>query len=113
MVKDHLGKIHENIGAMCASYGISKSLFYSRIRHGLNLQDALTMSPELKGSVGNRCVDPFGNTYKSISEMCRAYGVSVPTFRARVAKGYSLDMCLSSDIDMRKYNGKRSIGGNR
>ena len=39
---DHLGNCYDSRSAMCARYGISLSLFYYRIIHGWDLEQALT-----------------------------------------------------------------------
>jgi len=52
---------------------------------------------------------PDGKVYNSISEMCRAYGISTSLYRYRLKRGLSQEEALKSDIDKNYYRSKKSI----
>lgn len=45
-----------------------------------------------------QCTDHLGNTFESISTMCRYYGVSYDTYASRLHNGWSLEKALSVDV---------------
>lgn len=108
--RDHLGNRYSSIREMCRAYGISSHTLYSRIRKGMCLQDALTKGidgsdrkrPDVAEANKKRCTDHLGNEYKSISDMCNAYGVKYATFKKRIRSGHSLEESLTG-LNIRKH----------
>ena len=94
-VKDHLGVEYESIAEMCRAWGLPKNIYYHRIERGYSLSDTLTGNGIR--SVGESCVDHLGIEYESISEMCRAWGVELNTYIARIKKGYSVEKALNTN----------------
>ena len=67
-------KGYSSIEEMCKFYGIDRSTYDRPRRSGLTNKKALTG----KRSKTNKmeCKDHLGNVHKSISEMCKFYGIS-------------------------------------
>lgn len=98
-VTDHLGNSYENTADMCKAYNIKRSTYFSRLDSGWSLKDALEKPVDYRFSVGKSVIyDHLGNTYKSISEMCRAYGVKRSTFDERMSGGWSLKDALEKRV---------------
>ena len=106
--KDHKEKTFESVSAMCKHYGINTGTFQYRIRHGWNLEDALTK--ELQNKV---YYDNEGVAYDSLDAMCKAHGVSKHTFKDRIKHGWTLGDALSCKDSRQNYkyllNGFKSV----
>lgn len=94
--EDHLGNNFESIGAMCEFYGVSQQTYSSRKESGHSLEVCLTG----KGLISRKiectpCNDHLGNTFSSITEMCKYWGVNKTTFLRRHRKGYCLNYSLT------------------
>ena len=85
------GREFMNLDAMCAHWDISKSQYILNIRNGLDLRRALTETTERPDTP----TDHLGNRYPSINAMCRAYGITKTTLRARLELGWTLEQILS------------------
>lgn len=49
--------------------------------------------------------DHLGNEYKSISEMCRHYGITFASYEHRIESGMSLEKSLTTPVrPKKKYN---------
>ena len=94
-VKDHLGREHYNLDAMCAHWGITKSDYMQNIRNGLPLARALT---ERTGRPEHP-KDHTGQEFPSINAMCRAWGITKTTLRARLELGWTLEQILTHPED--------------
>lgn len=93
---DHLGNVFESQNAMCKHYGITKDLLKSRLKLGWSLQKILENPAVI--NPGQKVKDPYGNTYSSIKEMCKVYGISYATYKGRLRQGYSeLEALTKSD----------------
>ena len=46
----------------------------------------------------NPCVDYKGNSFPSLTAMCRAYGMSVPAYVSRKNRGWTLERILSTPL---------------
>lgn len=70
---------------LCKAYGVSYKTFRKRIAQGMTVEEAL----HCKSRLGRKpkSVEIDGETYTSISEMCKAYGISYSTYRDRTARG--------------------------
>lgn len=96
IVYDHLGKGYKNLSEMCKAYGIGLSVYMHRKKAGWSLKDILTR--EIKEcSNGKRCRDHLGNEYSSVTEMCRAYGISRSLYINRIESGLSIEEALKTD----------------
>lgn len=92
---DHEGNKFFSIKDMCEYWGIECQLFQQRIRAGWELNDALTKPKcQTNQRAAKPCTDHLGNTFSSISELCRHYGIPRTTLKSRQKKGYTLEECL-------------------
>lgn len=82
--EDHLGNKYETLKDMCATYGISTSMYRSRINRGMSVRDALTKE---KADRSIKSVDYKGNEFSSLKKMCESYKVSVGTYEYRIMHG--------------------------
>lgn len=98
-VKDFNGTMFPNEKEMCRYYGIEQTTFRSRIKHGIDLKNALTVSPE------NIVSDHLGNKYRSLNEMCGHYNIETSTYQARIRSGMSVKDALT--IPVQKQRSKK------
>lgn len=99
--KDHLGNVYINVDEMCKHYGINKETYYTRVQRGLSLESALTLPLKHKSvkKAGKKCQDHLGREYKSLSDMCRHYNITLSAFKWRIDKcGWSLEKALTTPI---------------
>ena len=112
--KDHVGNEFDSFAEMCRHWGMSTSTVRRRLEQGVSLEMALkqatgykahkgmSLEMALKQDTGYK--DHRGNTFKSISDMCRHYGVEMQTFKSRIKAGRSLKDALETPT---KVNSKR------
>ena len=98
-VKDHKGNSFASITELCKYYNLSESTFNHRIKHGWNLEKALTTPPKKNPEV----VDHNGKIHKSINDMCHYYHINQRTLRSRLEKGLTLEEALTEPLQ--RYGG--------
>ena len=91
--KDHLGQTFRSIRQMCKAHGVTCDQFFYRINQGRSLAECL--DPHINKPRSKAAVDHLGNEFKSISEMCRHYGVLKNTFSTRLSRGWSIKESLT------------------
>jgi hypothetical protein len=99
--KDHLGNAYASITDMCKAYDVKLSTFCKRIQRGWTLEKTLTqkVDTEKVTGKGKTCKDHLGNTYSSISDMCRAYGIQKYTFDYRFGRrGMTVEQALTESV---------------
>ena len=94
-VTDHLGNSYTTQKEMCEKYGIKVFTFQNRLKRGLTLEEALTSEVRYARNNNHPETDHLGNVYSDIKEMCKAYGIRVDTFKARLKSGKSLEEALT------------------
>lgn len=93
---DHLGNVYKTKTEMCHAWGISLSTYMSRISLGYSVKEALTTP--IKPIKHTLYKDHLGTTYKTKTEMCRAWGINcIATLDKRLARGLSLEEALTYD----------------
>lgn len=85
-IKDPDGNAFRNLDEMCAHWNVSKAQYMTNIRNGLDIRQALTLRTERL----ERPKDHKGAEYESINALCRAYGITKTTLRARLELGWTL-----------------------
>lgn len=90
---DHLGNKYSSIDEMCIRYNTYGNVLRNRLKKGDSLKDALTKEVSARKAVASE--DHLGNKYKSIMEMCRAYGINRCTYMARIKNGWSVGDALT------------------
>lgn len=142
-VYDHLGQEFNTASEMCEHWGILFSTYKYRLDKGYSLEEALTQgynegrrvvategvedvlketpvknsessNLEDKDSVKTiSVVDHLGNSYPSVSAMCKVYGVNYSTYTNRLRYGWSVERALLSktgEVVDHKGNTYKSIG---
>lgn len=103
---DHLGNTYSSMTEMCNAYNIQLDTFMKRISRGSSLEQALTkpvhprtVYESMKKSKlkQKRCIiDPDGNTFNSITEMCSYWGIGVSTYRQRIKNNVPMKVALTA-----------------
>lgn len=91
--KDHLGQSFKSLKEMCKAHGVTYYQFLYRINQGRSIAECL--DPHICRPRSKSAVDHQGNKFKSISEMCRHYGVLKNTFSTRLSRGWSIKESLT------------------
>ncbi|MBR3602820.1 MAG: hypothetical protein IKL49_10925 [Lachnospiraceae bacterium] len=127
-VVDHLGNTYSTIKEMCSAYAVNNSTYLCRIRKGYTVEEALTgkrkkMITQISSNKKKKkfevkdisysskknskatskekkflCFDHKSNGYHSQAEMCKAYEISLSTFKRRQAEGLSLQESLELPV---------------
>lgn len=79
---DHLGTEYSSVAEMCRIYGITQNLYYSRIRLGWSVKDALTSKED--GSI-----TVMGKKYESRRQFCIQNGINYNTYTRMIREGIS------------------------
>lgn len=90
---DFNGKKFGSIRDLCRAYGIASSTYRKRIAWGWDQKRALTEKSNF--SRGKPCKDHTGKDFKSLAEMCKAWGISESTFKNRRHSGFDLQRALT------------------
>ena len=101
--KDHIGNQFSSIKAMCEYYGISKGVYYRRIKSGWPVEEALTA--KVDGSKRSHVVyGPYGDKYRNIAEMCKAYNTTCSKYYKRLSLNYTQKEALETNkLPRKKY----------
>ena len=102
-VIDYKGVQFKSIAEMCSTYGLRVATYKYRIAHGWDIEQALTIPLNSKPFLLPKKrkllhFDHKGNGYRSKAEMCKAYGISLYTFKKRQADGLSLEETLELPV---------------
>ncbi len=94
---EYRGKKYPSIKALCMENDVDCTVVYSRLEAGWTLERALNtpegICPNAKEVVYN------GETFKSISSLCRKYGLNISRVTTRVKRGMSIkDAVETPDI---------------
>lgn len=83
MVEDHKGNRFSSIGKMCGYWGISRNTYYSRIKSGWTMEQALSTERQKKMI---KVKGEDGREYRSLSAYCKGTGKSVWAIERRYKK---------------------------
>lgn len=95
--QDHLGNTFASKRAMCEHYQIPSSIYFSRIRLGWSVQDALTIPTHLPAKNAKEVEDHLGQKFNSINAMCKHWGVARSTFMSHRKAGWSVKKALTTE----------------
>lgn len=102
-IKDpETGECFKTRTAFAKTVKLSDKCIQSRIEHGLS-PDMVMFGEDLR-KVPSK--DHLGNTYSSISEMCKHWGIRGALFSYRLSKGWSVEKSLTTPV---KNNGQRGM----
>ncbi len=85
------GQVFESITAFCNHYQVNRQKVYARLRNGVDLEQL--SQTELRNT---EIRDHKGNLYPSTRQLCKAYGVSHPTFCRRRDAGMTMEEILTT-----------------
>lgn len=102
-VQDHLGNTYESIKDMCVAYSVDLKTYRCRLKSGWSLEQALTTPSRKKSEINKRKIqrysqDHLGNKYRTVTEMCLAYGIKLDSYSWRVQHGWTLEEALEIGI---------------
>lgn len=101
---DFNGKRFTSITAMCKEYGVSRSSVTLYMRKGMSPGEAIKEMLKRRDS-SSEVKDHLGNTFSSVTNMLKHWGVFGSTFRYRMENGWSLEEALTSkNLYKRKSN---------
>lgn len=86
---DHEGTVYPCMQAMCDKWGVKKSVFMDRRKHGWTLEECLTGRDSRIGRNGH-VTDHKGNSYLSAKAMCDAYGINYSSYASKKRRGIPL-----------------------
>lgn len=88
---------------MCAAYEISISMYNKRLKQGYSIEEALTIRKRAKNAnKGKEVRDHLDNTYPSLTQMAKHYGLTACILQYRLDKGYTLEDALMTPKKNRK-----------
>ena len=90
-VYDHKGNRFSSVSQMCKAYGVSDSYYYSHLRTGSTMEEALTIPDTIVH-------DHLGNGYNTYLDMCNHYGITYNTFNRRIDSGKTLEEALTTPL---------------
>jgi hypothetical protein len=97
---DHLGNTYLSFADMCRAYGKNPTTVKGRLKRGCDLERALTLEYYMSDTGYERdkseCTDHLGNIYDNVADMCRHYGISANTYKARIRRGMDVKTALTS-----------------
>lgn len=107
------GKKFKSKGDIYRSLGLTRAAYSARIKHGWDKTEALSVS-NLHGKHIHNCrhkkgkaITFKGQTYQSITEMCKRYGISINIYNARIRRGWSIEDALTIPVrHCRRSSGK-------
>lgn len=109
-VEDHLGNKFNNKVQMAKHWGISSAQLYNRLSSGMSLAEALTKPTTARGKYKKReVVDHKGNSYRSVAQMARSYGITSITLHERLKRGWSVEESLTTPVDTSSYRKSKKI----
>ncbi len=98
--RDHTGRQFKSFSAMCKFYQMDYHLVDGRLRKGWTLEHALTCP---KGATpAFRITDPYGQTFETRRDMCRAYNVSFNKYDNMLRGGRTLAEALGIIPDLHR-----------
>lgn len=104
-VYDHLGNEFPTKEAMCTYYGIPRATFFRRLRIGWTLEDALTKPLKHVYTPKRKLIDPNGDTFTSIEEMCAKWNIPKKDYVLNIKMGMSVEEALKHKPDVNWHRG--------
>lgn len=103
--KDHEGNEYNSVRELCEAYydisGITEKVFWGRKRALKWPLEKILLTPVNDvnyAANAQQVTDHLGQTWPSISEMCRHWGVKQQTYRMRIRMGFTVEDALTAPI---------------
>lgn len=107
-IMDHLGNVYKSERDMCEHFGIDSGTYYTRIKSGWSMKQALETPAKLMNTTVE---DHLGNKFNSIADMCKYWGVGMYTYTSRLKRGIQLKDALTLPSNaLRGKNVKDHLG---
>lgn len=92
---------YESVLALAENFGIHQSTVARRPRDGWSPEEAVGIHPKPKREGHGTSVTYKGNKYPNLKALAEALGIDARTFRARLARGYSLEDAATGNMKPR------------
>lgn len=105
---DHLGNTFESKVAMCDYWHIPRPVYFRRIRDGWTLEKTLTQPIAHTNGIAKTIFDPHGQKFKTIDDMCAAWGKTKKQYMINIRNNCTLYEALTMDTiqsDVRDHIG--------
>lgn len=97
IVTDYKGVTYPSLAKMCDNYDVSVSTYLARIKSGRSMEEALTKDRLPLDKNMKEVVDHKGIKYKSVKDLCTAYGIKENTYYRRINLGWPLERVLEKN----------------
>lgn len=97
-VYDHLGNKFESIRKMCEYHNIGHGTYRHRLKKGLTVEQALTMTTKEVSFNETKYTDHLGNTFSNIKDMCKYHNINYQTYNTRINQGWSRERALTEPV---------------
>ena len=98
-VMEYDGHTFPSVETMCKYYNIKPNTFYVRKRRGFTLEECIHgKEKKVKSKIVKpikNIVDHLGNSFSTVEEMCRYWGVKRGTYESRLERGFDIKDCLN------------------
>ena len=92
---DHKGNTYPSFSSMAKAYNLTSACLSRRLNiYKWTLEKSLTVPAKPNG--GTTCYDHKGIRYRSLTLMCKAYGIQRKTFSYRIQNGWSIEKALTT-----------------
>lgn len=91
----------ESVRALAERFGVHESTVARRLRDGWSPEEAVGVHPKPKRKGHGTSVIYMGKNYPHLKALADACGIDAKTFRARLARGYSLEDAVSGNMKPR------------
>lgn len=95
---DHLGNVFASKSKMCKHWNIPTQVYFGRISLGWSIKDSLETPVTTVPNNAKQVKDHEGNTFESVSKMCKHWNMTRSTYNARLKKGYTIKDALTKPI---------------
>jgi len=103
------GITYDSILLLAQQFGIHQSTIARRIRDGWSPEEAVGINTKPKRKGHGVAVTYMGKKYPHLKALAEALGIDVSTFRARLARGYSLEDAVTGNMKPRRSTNAKSI----
>lgn len=103
------GIAYDSILLLAQQFGIHQSTIARRIRDGWSPEEAVGINTKPKRKGHGVAVTYMGKKHPHLKALAEALGIDASTFRARLARGYSLEDAVTGNMKPRRSTNAQSI----
>lgn len=104
-----LGVKYHSVLELAQQYGLHQSTVARRLRDGWSPEEAVGIQPKPKRKGHGTSVTYMGKNYPHLKALADAVGIDSKTFRARLARGYSLEDAVTGNMKPRVSGAANTI----